>query len=316
MSVISTQNFGPFGPGIVRSPFCRRFGHHLQGGDRPASHADHGTDAVIAGISAADDYDMFSFCLHVSRKEAAAQYIFRGSGQEIDRKINACCPFHAFRLQGTGLFGTAAKNDRVIFFAQAGYLQILSDIDAGTEDNAFRLHQLLPSGDDALVQLHVGNSVHEQAADPVLPLINGNGMASPAESVRSGQAGRSAADYGNLPAAFPGRGFSFHPSLPVSRLDQIQLIIPDCNRIIVLPADASLFTEGRTDSSGKFRKTVGLHESGQGMPVLSPVDGVIPFGNQIVQRTAHHHATQFHGGLAEGHSAVHASGSLLPPDLR
>ena len=258
MSVIGPQGFGPFGPGIVRFPLRRGLGHHFQGGDRLTAHADHSADAVIAGISAADHYDMLTLGLHGCRKVAAAQQVFRGGGQKIDCIEDAFRSLHAFRLQGPGLFGTAAKNDRVVFFTQIGNLQVFSDIDAGPENDAFRLHQLLPARDHALVQLHVGNTVHEQTADPVFPFINGNGMPPFAKGIRRGQAGRAAADHRDFSAAFPDRRLSFHPSLPVSGLNQIQLIIPDCYRVIVLTADTCLLAESGTDPSGKFRKTVGL----------------------------------------------------------
>ena len=47
------------------------------------------------------------------------------------------------------------------------------------------------------------------------------------------------------------------------------------------------------------------------MADVSLPDLIILLRNQIVQRTAGHHAVQLHGGLAKGNSAVHAAPCLF-----
>ena len=54
------------------------------------------------------------------------------------------------------------------------------------------LHDLL------LVELHVGNAIHEQAADAVLALEDGDAVAGLVELVGAGETGRAGADDGDF----------------------------------------------------------------------------------------------------------------------
>ena len=79
----------------------------------------------------------------------------------------------------------------------------------------------------------------------------------------------------------------------------------------MLAADAGLLTQSRADPAGKLREIAGLAEPRVRMPHMPLPDLIIPLRDQIVQRAAGHHAVQLHGGLAEGHAAVHAASCLL-----
>jgi hypothetical protein len=49
---------------------------------------------------------------------------------------------------------------------------LAADVGAGDERDAFLAEQVHAALDDALVELHVGDAVHEQAADAVGALVN------------------------------------------------------------------------------------------------------------------------------------------------
>ena len=55
MSVIGPEGLRPFRPRIIGGSHGRRFRHHFEGGHRPAAHADHRSDAVVARVAASDD---------------------------------------------------------------------------------------------------------------------------------------------------------------------------------------------------------------------------------------------------------------------
>ena len=55
--------------------------------------------------------------------------------------------------------------------------------------------------DDALVELHVRNAVHQQAADAVGALVDGDRVAGLVELIGGGEARRARADDGDLLAA-------------------------------------------------------------------------------------------------------------------
>ena len=76
----------------------------------------------------------------------------------------------------------------------AGEVLLLADVGAGDELDAFGREQIDPPLHDALVELHVRNAVHQQAADAVGPLVDGDGVADLVELGGGGEPGRAAAD--------------------------------------------------------------------------------------------------------------------------
>ena len=66
-------------------------------------------------------------------------------------------------------------------------------------------------------------------------------------------------------------------------------------RQIILPQDAGLFTESRADPAGEFRKVICFQKPCQSLRHMSFIYFMIPFRDQIVQRTAGDHTAQFHG---------------------
>ena len=67
--------------------------------------------------------------------------------------------------------------------------------------------------------------------------------------------------------------------------------------------NACAFTRGRTGASGKLGKIIGLVEAFQGILPTAPVDEVVPFGNQVVDRAT---VTR----LAEGDTSIHTARTL------
>ncbi len=86
-----------------------------------------------------------------------------------------------------------------------------------TNVDAFVAEQLDAAIDDALVELHVGDAVHQQAADAVGPLVDGDRVARLVELRGGGEAGGAAADDGDRLAGAVGRHAAARPSLLPSR---------------------------------------------------------------------------------------------------
>ena len=63
------------------------------------------------------------------------------------------------------------------------------------------------------------------------------------------------------------------------------------------------FAWSRTHAPGKFGEVVGLVQAVECLPPATPVDEIVPLGDQIVDWAAV-------VGLAEGDAAVHAAGAL------
>ena len=86
------------------------------------------------------------------------------------------------------------------------------------ELDALGFHQVDAAQHDLLlVELHVGDAVHEQAADAVGALEDRDRVAGPVELGGGGQARRAGADDGDLLAGARLRAARARPSLPPSR---------------------------------------------------------------------------------------------------
>ncbi len=75
---------------------------------------------------------------------------------------------------------------------------ILADFGVGAEDDAFGGHLVDAALHQGLVQLHVGDAVHEQAAEAVGALKDGDPVAGAVELGGGAEAGRAGADDGDL----------------------------------------------------------------------------------------------------------------------
>ena len=113
LAVIGLADLRPFGPGIILCSFVRCLGHHLDLGHRFCSVTDGGSNAVITGITAADDNHIFPLGLHIF-------FIFKiriqkasGIGfQKIHRKIDSL-GISAGSIDVSGVGSTACQYDTV-----------------------------------------------------------------------------------------------------------------------------------------------------------------------------------------------------------
>ena len=83
----------------------------------------------------------------------------------------------AGHVQVAGLFCAAAQHYGIKICQQLLGGHGTAHIHAGAELNTLGLHQLDPAFDDRLVQLHVGDAVHQQTAHTVGALKHRNGVA-------------------------------------------------------------------------------------------------------------------------------------------
>ena len=81
--------------------------------------------------------------------------------------------------------------------------------------------------------------------------------------------------------------------------------------IIIFAAHACLLAQSGAHPPCEFREIACLQKTAECMCIVLPVNLIIPFRNQIVQRAPRDHSRKLHRGLAERNTAVHASGPLL-----
>ena len=168
-----------------------------------------------------------------------------------------------------------------------------------------------PTVQHALFQLHVRDAVAEQAADPVVPLVDHHLMAAAVQLHGSSQSRRTASHNGNsFSCAYLGR-LRLYPAFRIGSLDDGSLIFLGGNRLAVHVAGAGRLTESRTNTTGKFRKTVGLGKTEISLFEISAVNQIVGLRYQIVQGTAGSHACKHITILAEGNAALHTACPLL-----
>ncbi len=208
--------------------------------------------------------------------------------------------------------GTCAENHCVKIIDQFLSGEVLADFNSGDEAYPFGFHQAGPAQDNfLLVQFHVGNTVHEQSTDAVGPFVNGHLMASLIQLIGTGQTGGAGTNHGHLLASAPGRGLGGNPTGFPSFVNNGIFNILDRDRRLNHTQHTGALARGRANPSGEFRKIVCLVQTVQGLLPAVAVNKVIPFRNEVVDRTATGHPADKMPGMAEGRSAVHTAGTLL-----
>ena len=218
-----------------------------------------------------------------------------------------------------GLGGAGADHHRVELPRQIVPGQVPAHLHPGLEDDPLGLHLLQAPPDDLLlVELHVGNAVHEQSAGPVRTFIDRDPMSGAVELGGARQARGAGADDRHALAGPLRRRFRPDPPLLETPIDDGALDGLDGHRAVVDAQDARALAGRRTDAAGELGEVVGPVQPGQGFLPVVPIHQVVPVRYEVVQRTARRARAFPHGraGMAEGDAAVHAAGALLPQRFR
>ena len=177
LAVVHLQHPGPLRPRVCGGALDRRLGHHFQRHQVGAALPQSSALTVVAGVAAADDQHVFTGCIDgLAICKAGVQQALGHAGQVVHREVHAL-GVPAGHVQIAGLFGTAAQHHSIKISQQLLGGHGTAHIHAGAELNTLGLHQLDPALDDRLIQLHVGDAVHQQAAHAVGALKHRNGVA-------------------------------------------------------------------------------------------------------------------------------------------
>ena len=171
------------------------------------------------------------------------------------------------------------------------------------EGDALLAQQIDPPVDDVLAELHVGDAVHQQAADAVGALVDGHVVADRVQLVGAGQAGGAAADDGDALAGSHLRRARHDPALLEPAVDDRVLDVLDRDRRLDDPQHAGALAGGGAGATGELGEVVGLVQTVQRLAPAAPVHEVVPLGDQVVDGAPCL-------GLAKGHAAVHAARAL------
>ena len=271
--------------------------------------AHRGAHAVGAGVAAADDDDVLAG--GADRALAAREDGLGVGREELHREVDAL-EVAALDGQVTRLGGAGADDGGVVFLEEYLGLDVLADVGVADELDALLLHELDAAEDDLLlVELHVGDAVHEETARTVGALEDGDTVAGEVELRGGGETGGAGADDGDLLAGADLRGRRHDPALIPAAIGDRALDVLDRDGRGVDAEHARALAGGGTDAAGELREIVRLVQAAEGLLPLVAVDEVVPLRDEVVDGTTRGHAADEFARVAEGHAAIHAARTLL-----
>ena len=217
----------------------------------------------------------------------------------------------AFDGQIAGLGRAGTENHGVILAEQPVGGIILADLGFRQKYNSLLFHLFDTPQNQFLVQLHVGDAVHEQAADAVGALENGDQMPGAVALGGGTQTSGTGTDHGHFfPGARMGR-FCFDPAFVPSLVNDGAFYVMDRDGRSADAEDAGTFARRRADTTGEVGEIVGLMEAVERFLPQAAIHQIVPFRDQVIDGTTRSHAADERAGVAEGNAAVHAAGALL-----
>ena len=172
-------------------------------------------------------------------------------------------------------------------------------------------HQVDAALYNGLVQLHIGNAIHEQAAYTISPFVDGDRVASLIELRGAREAGWTGTNHGHL---FPGpflRWVRDNPAFGKAAINDGAFNVFDGDRRVRNPEYARPLARRRTYPTGELRKIIGFVQPLQRLPPEAAIDEVIPLRDQVINRTTRGHAADQGSGMTEWDAAIHAAAALL-----
>mmetsp|Transcript_11658 Transcript_11658/g.27322 ORF Transcript_11658/g.27322 Transcript_11658/m.27322 type:complete len:337 (-) Transcript_11658:419-1429(-) len=198
---------------------------------------------------------------------------------------------------------TQCQTERIKLRIQLVDVHVLSDIGVGDEFDSFLPQQIDATVHGLLLQLHVGDSVHEQSSDAIGALKDGHLVSHLVQLVGAGQSGRSRSHHrhGHAAAFLRDAGGDF--SVPKGPVDDRVFDVFDGHGIVHEPGHTGSLAGSGADPSREFGKVVGAVQALNGLVPGVLKHQIVPLRDQIVHRASR-------VGLAEGGPAIHAAGRL------
>ena len=181
--------------------------------------AQRGADTVRAGVAATDHNDVLASGIdETAVLKSAVQQAAGIFGEELHGEMNpGQFPSGNGQIPGTGRPGS--EQQRIVFRLQFGGVHIDAYIRAHAEMNAALRHHLHAAIHQRLVELHVGNAVHQQSPDPVFALEDRHLVPRLVELIRRRQTRGAGADHRHGPARAPLRRIVPYPPLGKAPVD-------------------------------------------------------------------------------------------------
>ena len=260
-----------------------------------------GAEAVGRGVAAADDDHVLAGGVDVRRRRCRRP---ARDCPAAGTSIAWCTPRRSrpgvvsSRGASAPTASTTASNS-----ARSRARVVGADVGVDHELGALGAHLREPAVDDVLGHLEVRDAVAQQAAEPVVALVDGDRVAGAGQLLGRGEPGRARtrSTATRLPVRSSGR-LRQHDALVERALDDRDLDLLDRHRVGVEREHAGGLARRRADPAGELGEVVGGVQPLAGADVVVAGDELVPLRDQVAERAA---------AVAERDAAVHAARGLL-----
>src|SRR5688572_26957925 len=192
-----------------------------------------------------------------------------------------------FDRQITRLRRPGADDRGIVFVQEDLGFNILSHVRVADESDSLLLHELDPAHHDrVLVELHVGDAVHEQTAGTICAFEDGDSMAGAIQLRSSRKSGGPRPDNCDfLPSANFGLLRNYPTFFPAS-IDNRGFDVLDRDGWSVDSEDARSFARSGANAAGELREVIRLVETIERFLPQATVNEIVPLGDQVIDWAA------------------------------
>ena len=255
VTIVSSEDTGPLWPWVVASTLSWGLGQQLEVDDRLGAVANGSTNAVVTSITTSDDNNVLVLGRNVSIvSQFGVQERLGVLVQELHGVVNAV-QVAVRDGQVTSDSSSSREDNCVVLLAESFEvgLTLLTNGDTSLEVDALSSHEVDTALNDLLVELHVGDTVHEETTDTVGTLIDGDSVTSLVELISTSETSRAGTDDGNS-LSRTGLGWRRnHPALLKTAVNNGALNRLDANGILVDAKNTGTLARSRANTTSKLR---------------------------------------------------------------
>jgi hypothetical protein len=305
VTVVNTVDTGPLRPGVVTSTLGRRLRKQLKVDNRLGTVTNGSTDTVVTSVTTTNDNNVLVLGRDVlAVRKTRVEKRFGVLVQELHGEVDTL-QVAARNGQVSGDGGTSGKDNGVMLGSKGLEGNItLTNRDTGDKVDALSSHEVNTALDDVLIELHVGDTIHEQTTDTVGSLVDGDTVASLVQLVSSCHTSGTGTNNGDSLATADLRRRRNHPAHLETTVNNGALDGLDANGVLVDTKNASTLARSRANTTSELGEVVGHEQSVQSVPPLVLEDQFVPFGDDVRDRAASIR-------LTERYTTVHATSGLV-----
>ena len=255
LAVVGLLNVWPLRPGVARRARIRRRRQELKLAHAARTLTYRGAHAVVTGIAAANDHDVQAVC--IDDRLAAIEHR-DGRGRQVVHGIHHAGCVNILSSQPTRGASTGSHHDGVKAI-ELGRHRRVRNVSTQLEHNAQLAHERHATLDHGLLELHVGNAVHEQTARAVVALKHSHAGPTTRKLPCCHQTSGTGAHHGNRGRALPCR-------LKAARTAICPLMVADRALVVVnrrgLAVDRAQVTRGLAQRRAHAARELG-HRRGE-----------------------------------------------------